>query len=166
MIDPAISIRRLQPDDAASYRALRLEALERNPESFGASLDGEAAQKLEWFAERLQRNAVFGAFADAALIGIAGFRSEEAAKIAHKGLLWGVYVHPAGRGAGLARILVERVIAHAREHVELLHLSVVSTNERAQRLYAHLGFSEYGIEKHALKSGGAYFDKVLMVKFL
>jgi RimJ/RimL family protein N-acetyltransferase len=166
VIDPAISIRLLRPDDAVSYRAIRLEALERNPESFGASLEVEAMQPLEWFAERLQRNAVFGAFADAALIGIAGFRVEDAAKLAHKGLLWGVYVHPAGRGAGLARVLVERVIAHAREHVELLQLTVVSTNERARRLYAHLGFSEYGIEKHGLKYGGAYFDEVLMVKFL
>jgi ribosomal protein S18 acetylase RimI-like enzyme len=166
VIDPAISLRLLRPDDAVSYRAIRLEALERNPESFGASLDVEMAQPIEWFADRLQRNAVFGAFADAELLGIAGFRAEAGAKVAHKGLLWGVYVHPAGRGAGLARILVERVIEHAREHVELLQLTVVSTNERARRLYAHLGFTEYGIEKHGLKYGGAYFDEVLMVRFL
>jgi ribosomal protein S18 acetylase RimI-like enzyme len=166
VIDPAISIRLMRPDDAAAFRAIRLEALERNPESFGASLEVEATQPIGWFAERLQRNAVFGAFADADLLGIAGFHVEAGAKFCHKGVLWGVYVHPSGRGAGVARKLIERVIEHAREHVELLHLTVVSTNERAQRLYAHLGFTGYGIEKHGLKHGGAYFDEVHMVKFL
>jgi ribosomal protein S18 acetylase RimI-like enzyme len=166
VIDPAISIRLMQPEDAASFRALRLEALERNPESFGASLEFETAQPVEWFAGRLQRDAVFGAFADTELLGIAGFYAESGAKFCHKGVLWGVYVHPSGRGVGVARKLVERVIEHARAHVELLHLTVVSTNERAQRLYAHLGFTAYGIEKHGLKHGGAYFDEVHMVRFL
>jgi RimJ/RimL family protein N-acetyltransferase len=48
--------------------------------------------------------------------------------------------------------------------VELLQLAVVSDNEPARRLYARLGFVEYGIEKKSLKQGGRYTDEVLMVK--
>jgi hypothetical protein len=33
-------------------------------------------------------------------------------------------------------------------------------NEQARRLYARLGFLEYGLEKNALKQGGRYYDEV------
>jgi ribosomal protein S18 acetylase RimI-like enzyme len=52
--------------------------------------------------------------------------------------------------------------AHARQHVELLQLFVVADNMPARRLYASLGFVEYGIERHATKYHGEYHDDVLM----
>ena len=52
------------------------------------------------------------------------------------------------------------------EHVELIQLTVVSENEAARRLYADLGFVEYGIERNALKQGGRYYDEILMAKDL
>jgi len=48
----------------------------------------------------------------------------------------------------------------------MVQLAVVSENEAARRLYAAMGFVEYGHEKRALKQGGRYYDEVLMVKFL
>jgi len=71
-----------------------------------------------------------------------------------------------GRGVGAGRRLGESVIDHARQSVELLQLSVVSTNAPALRLYAALGFSQYGVEPRGLKDQDRYFDEVLMVKFL
>jgi len=164
MADPAITIRRLQPDDAESYRAIRLEGLEHHPEAFGASFEDEAAQSLDWFAERLRSRGVFGAFRDGELVGVAGFYPYAGAKARHKGVLWGMYVRPSARGTGAARALVERVVEQARQHVELLHLTVVRTNDRARRLYARTGFTEYGVETHSLKVGDQYFDEVLMVR--
>jgi len=58
--------------------------------------------------------------------------------------------------------LVETVIDFARQHVEILQLNVVSDNEPARRLYARLGFVEYGLEKDSLKQGGTYYDEILM----
>jgi len=81
-------------------------------------------------------------------------------------VLVGMYVRPHARGAGIGRRLVEAVIAHARQHVELLQATVVSSNEPAWRLYAKLGFIEYGIEKNALKQDARYWDDVLMAKAL
>ena len=109
---------------------------------------------------------MFGAFRGSDLVGVAGFQALTRQKERHKGVLWGMYVQPAARGTGAARRLVEAVIAHARSEVELIQLAVVSSNEPAQRLYAAMGFSEYGLEERALKLGEQYFDDVLMVRFL
>ena len=50
--------------------------------------------------------------------------------------------------------------------MEIVQLSVVSDNEQARRLYSRLGFVEFGIERHALKQDGRYYDEVLMAKDL
>lgn len=157
-------IRRLLPADAALYRDIRLEGLRLRPEAFGSTLAEESSKPLTWFAERLDQAAVFGAFAGDALVGVAGLFIRDSAKEAHKGVLWGMYVRPGARGAGLGRRLVEAVLAHARQCVEIVELRVVSGNEEARRLYAGLGFVEYGIEKNAMKQDGRYWDEVLMAK--
>ncbi len=105
---------------------------------------------------------VFGAFHGPELVGIAGLSIGEGKKEAHKGLLRGMYVRPGSRKAGIGRRLVETIIELARHQIELLQLAVVSDNEQARRLYASLGFLEYGIEKNALKQDGRYYDEVLM----
>jgi RimJ/RimL family protein N-acetyltransferase len=77
-----------------------------------------------------------------------------------------MYVRPEARGTGLAAALVGSLVEHTREHVEQIQLTVVSNNPRARRFYQRMGFSEYGLEKKALKYNGVYFDEVLMVRFL
>ncbi|MSP00221.1 MAG: GNAT family N-acetyltransferase [Acetobacteraceae bacterium] len=157
-------IRPLNADDAEMYRSIRLEALRAHPEAFGASFDAEAARPVAFFAERLTASAVFAGVHNGTLLGTAGFRAESGPKQAHKGLLWGMYVRPIARGSGLARRLVEAVLDHARERVELIQLRVVADNAVARALYASLGFEPYGIEARSLKIEGRYLDEVLMVK--
>ena len=162
-----IYIRQLMPGDAALYRSIRLEGLKQSPEAFGSTFDAEFTKPLAWFFDRLSSAVVFGAIRDAKLLdakilGVAGFAVRDGEKEAHKGLLWGMYVRPDARGAGVARRLVEAVIAHARPCVELIQLSVVVGNEQARRLYARLGFVEYGIERNSLKHDGRYYDEILM----
>jgi RimJ/RimL family protein N-acetyltransferase len=109
---------------------------------------------------------VFGAFRSTEIVGMAGFMVREGAKDAHKGMLWGMYVRAGSRNAGVGRRLATAVIDFAREQVELLQLAVVRDNEPARRLYASLGFVEYGIERKALKQNGHYYDEILMAKDL
>jgi GNAT superfamily N-acetyltransferase len=163
---PLLQIRRLETSDAALYRDIRLEALEKNPEAFASTFDRENAQPLSWFEAVVDRADVFGAFLDGTLMGIAGYAAPEGSKQAHKGLLWGMYVRAAGRNASLGKALVEAVLNHARGRAELVQLTVVSENGDARRLYGTLGFVEYGYEKRALKQDERYYDEVLMVKFL
>ena len=155
-------IRRLVPADARLFREIRLEALQQAPEAFGSTFEQECSQSLGQFEEVLTRADVFGAFRNADLLGMAGYRTQAGAKKAHKGYLWGMYVRAIARGTGIAKPLVEAVLDHARQHVELVQLTVVAENETAQRLYRRCGFVEYGREVHSLKQGGRYYDEVLM----
>ena len=161
----AAAVRRLGAADAAAYRDLRLEGLAGAPEAFGAAWEEEAARPLAWFAERLERNAVFGGWAggDAAMMGgVAGLLVPEAAKLRHKGVLWGLYVRQRARGTGLGAALVARVLEHARGVVEEVRLSVVASNAAAVRLYETAGFERYGLERRALKVAGRHHDEALM----
>jgi len=157
-----IEIRPLTPADATAYRGIRLAGLRESPEAFGSTFDRENIQPLAWFCDRLAAAQVFGAFRSPDLLGIAGFAIREGEKERHKGLLWGMYVRPDVRKAGVGRQLVEAVVEYARTHVEVIQLSVVSGNEPARRLYAALGFVEYGLEKDSLKQNGHYYDEILM----
>jgi ribosomal protein S18 acetylase RimI-like enzyme len=157
-----IRLRPLLPEDAALYRQIRLEALADSPDAFSSTLDTEQDRPLDAFAARLSDAFVLGAFHEVALIGVAGFFVQPGPKHAHKGTLWGMYVQPEYRAAGVGRALVTGIIEHAREHVELLQLFVVSDNAPARRLYQSLGFVEYGVEHHATKYRGRYHDEVMM----
>lgn len=163
----AFTVRRLGTPDAAAYRALRLEALAAHPEAFGASWDAETGEPPAWFAERLARNAVFGGHAEGSgLAGVVALAVSEAPKLRHKGALWGMYVRPEARGAGLASVLLARVLDHARGVVEEVRLTVTASNAAAVRLYEPAGFVAYGREPRALRVGDAYHDAVLMARRL
>ena len=164
-----VEIRRLAQDDAADvalYRDIRLEALRAHPEAFGSTFEAENAQPQPWYADRLRSSTVLGVSRDTHLVGMAGFAVQQGLKRDHKGLLWGMYVRPAARSSGVARQLVEAICDVARQHVELIQLTVVRDNARARALYASLGFVDYGVERHALKQDGRYYDEVLMAKDL
>jgi RimJ/RimL family protein N-acetyltransferase len=148
--------------DATLYRDIRLEALKANPEAFGSSYEAEAAQPLSWFSDRFAGSSVLGAFRDAEIVGIVGLAIQQGRKKAHKGLIVGMYVRPDARRAGTGRLLMEAIIEIARDRVELVQLTVVRDNEPARRLYASLGFQEYGMEWHSLKHDGRYYDEILM----
>ncbi len=164
---PDFVIRRLEPGpDTERFRAIRLESLKTEPESFGSDFTSESQRPVEWFAERLAGGDVFGACHGEDLLGIAGFYVEPALQRAHKGVIWGVFVRPRARSAGVARALIEAALARAQGQVEQVNLVVERSNMHARRLYASLGFVEYGLEKNAIKIGDRYFDDVLMVRQL
>jgi RimJ/RimL family protein N-acetyltransferase len=158
------TIRPLRPDEAALYRDVRLEGLRLHPDCFGAAFEQEAAEPLAFFTARLESNTIFGGFRDQELLGIAGFMREAGLKRAHKAHLYGMYVRAAARGTGLARGLVAALLDHAREHVELVQLSVVAGNGAARRLYESFGFRPFGIEERALFVDGRCLDEIHMVK--
>ena len=159
----SFKVRRLETDDVASYRELRLEGLKSHPEAFASSWESEAEKPASWWAERLKSNTVLGGWVDGSpLVGVAGLRVQDAIKLRHKGVLWGMYVRPEARGTGLAAALVQRAVEHASTLVEEICLTVVTSNVAACRLYKAAGFKEYGLERRALKVGSQYYDEMLM----
>ena len=162
MSDQAPIVRLLQPADAAALRALRLESLRAFPAAFSASTEEDEARSVDDFAAMLadpEERAVFGAFVDGELVGMAGFARDPKAKMRHKALMWGVYLRPDRHGMGLGRGLVQAVIDHARGRVLLLHASVAIDNEGARRTYFGLGFRSWGVEPRALMIDGHAGDE-------
>lgn len=155
--------RLLGPADAAAYQALRLDALARHPSAFRTSLDEEAGHSLAELAARLETDAIFGGFFGDTLCGLAGLEIPQPRNKRHKGTLFGVYVCPDRRRAGLGAALVGAVIADARTRVDQLHAAVVTSAQPARALYRKLGFEPYGLEPRALKVGDRYFDQELLV---
>jgi GNAT superfamily N-acetyltransferase len=133
----SITVRRLSEKDAETFRALRLEALERYPEAFQSTYESSADLPIDAYAQRLRQ-----------------------------GILWGMYVKEEARGTGLADAIIETVIAHAHDRVEQLLLSIITDNERARGFYGKMGFEPYGLEPRALKIGDRYYDEEFRVKFL
>ena len=108
---------------------------------------------------------ILGGFDHGELAGMIGFYRQSGPKDRHKGVIWGMYVKPRLHGGGLASALLDSAIELGKMQVEQIQLTVVTTNQRAVRLYEASGFRGYGIEKNALKSGERYFDELLMVRF-
>ena len=160
------TIRRLLPADAADYRELRLEALRDHPEAFTAAFEEERERPVEWTAARLEEGFVLGGRADGGLLGCAGFFVRHGPKLSHKGVLWGMYVRPAGRGSGLSRALIAAIIDHARGKVDELTLSVATENVAALGAYRAMGFEDCGYEARLMRVGGRDIDEVtLAVRF-
>jgi len=160
-------VRRLTPEDAEAFRALRLAGLEESPAAFGSSPDVESEHDLELIRARLapgQDDATFGAFGGDALVGVVGLHRPTHTKGLHRGQVWGMYVAPAHRRAGAGRALVEALVAYARgcHGLAWLDLGVGVTNDGARALYESLGFSAWGIERDSLRVDGAPVDEAYM----
>jgi RimJ/RimL family protein N-acetyltransferase len=121
---------------------------------------------LDRFRDGLARGGRFGGFVNGQLVGMAGFSRHDAARMRHRGVLVGMYVRESDRGTGVADEIANAVVAYARTRVELLQLSVASTNDRAVRFYERMGFKTYATEPRALKIDDRYVDEFLMVRFL
>ncbi|WP_274365975.1 GNAT family N-acetyltransferase [Paenibacillus thermotolerans] len=163
-----MNIRVLNESDAQLYQQLRLNALKTNPEAFGSTYEREAGFSLETVSERLrpsEEKFALGAMdRNGRLAGTVTFVRETGPKTRHKGNIYGMYVVPEVRGKGVGKSLLLELIGMARhcDGLEQLHLTVVSANDSAIKLYKSLGFEVYGIERDALKFNGQYFDEELM----
>lgn len=161
-------IRRLTPEDLSAFRALRLAALREEPTAFGASHEEEIALPPDTMAARLAAHpdqGVWGAFDGARLLGIVALRREQALKLRHKGMIFGMYVAPEARGQGIGRALLLQALELARSVPGLLqvNLSVNAGNRQAISLYESLGFETFGREPGAMKIGEVLHDELHMV---
>jgi ribosomal protein S18 acetylase RimI-like enzyme len=167
MNDDNLEIRPLETNDWAAFKEIRLQAISDSPSAVWPTRDEEAGRTVEEVQARIKMTAtqvVFGAFNKQKLAGIAGLRREPLAQVAHKAVLWGVFVAPDLRKQGIARQLFARILAHARqEGVLQIQLCVNAENSKAKSLYQSLGFKSYGLEPRAMRVGDRFYDEEHMV---
>jgi RimJ/RimL family protein N-acetyltransferase len=161
----------LKSTDAAIFQALRLEALRECPTSFSSSYEEEYDIPLSRVGERLAptpERAVFGAFEDSALVGTIGLRRERAGKLAHKAIIWGVYVAPRYRKRGVGRLLLEHALAHAAlmPGLRQVNLGANAANPASIALYRSVGFEPFGVEKGFLCVDGVLYDEIHMARVI
>jgi ribosomal protein S18 acetylase RimI-like enzyme len=156
-------LRRLEPLDAALYRAFRLRGLQEHPEAFTSSFEEERQRPLADTEKRLSsdsRARMWGAFEGGQLAGVFGFDREDRLKNSHKATLIGLFVAPEFSGRGIGHALAEAVMQGARDAgIALLVLTVTEGNARARALYTRAGFQTIGVEPDAIRVAGASFGK-------
>ncbi len=160
-------LRRLAPDDAAAFHALRLAGLRETPAAFASSAEEEQAlpvATIETWLVAADDRGIFGAFQDGELVGVIALARESMHKLAHKGLIWGLYVSPAARGRGVASALMNTALGLARSVAGMrqVNISVNANNLSARRLYESLRFRTFGCERRAMLVGGEAQDELHM----
>lgn len=150
-------VRIFAPHEWGTYRDLRLRALAEAPDAFGSTLAAEQNRPDDEWLRRLTA----GADARTNLPLVAEVRGEPI------GLAWGrieasdpevaalyqMWVAPSHRGLGAGRLLLEAVIAWARDqNASYLDLGVTCGDRPARRLYERAGFKPKG-EPQPLRPG-------------
>ena len=164
----AMEVRVLTAADAAAFQALRLQGLLECPTAFASSHEEEVATPPATIAERLVSQvdrAVFGAFTAQGLVGVLGLQRESFKKLAHKAMVWGMYVAPQARRGGVGRRLVTAALAFAASPLGVgrLTLCVNAKNSAAIALYRSLGFEPFGVEPGFMLLDGELHDEIYMV---
>ena len=125
--------------DARALREVRLAALADAPGSFLKTLDEEAALPGAWWtslAERSAAGVTDRVFLAAGGAGMAGGHLE-----GEDAVVWGMWVAPAARGAGLGRALLRGVLGWARSAGAVRAVLAVRDGvPGAASLYAAAGF--------------------------
>lgn len=160
-----IDIRRLGGSDLQHFKAIRLEALEREPDAFASSADQWRALPDSDWLRRMTDHPVFVAFRDGAPVGIMGLIREAPDKRRHRATLVMVYVRASERGSGVAQGLLDAATGYARDiGVWQLDLGVNASNAVAIRFYERNGYVAFGRLPNASIIDGVVHDELLMAK--
>ncbi len=168
-------IRKLTLADAPAFREIRAEMCRLHPEAFGQTPEEVAAMTEDKFIDwaspdnHFPEKFVLAYFEENKIIGTVAFRRDDSYKERHRGWIWSVYTRPEGRGKGISRKLMERLIDETgkMDGLEMLTLTVSLTQTGARTLYTSLGFFTTGLNLHGYKlPDGRYIDHEEMTLWL
>jgi ribosomal protein S18 acetylase RimI-like enzyme len=166
-----VAIYQAEPSEAGAVRELRLEALSRHPEVFGADYASSAEEGVAAWEQRIHNyesdrsGLICLASANRQLVGMSGLFRGRSTKMQHTGNIWGVYVKADWRGLHLAEALLDECLAWAQSQgLIVAKLAVITTNTAAIRCYTRSGFTTYGTDPKVIHYNNTYYDEFLMSK--
>lgn len=137
----ATDLVRIGPEDWREFRAVRLASLDEAPDAFGSRhADWVDAGEHRWRARLTEVPFTVVARSAMGPVGVvSGVESGQAVE------LISMWVAPGQRGTGLARRLVDEVIAWATARGQQTCLMVRDDNVAAIRAYTRAGFVDQGV---------------------
>ncbi|BCU79398.1 GNAT family N-acetyltransferase [Luteolibacter sp. LG18] len=165
MTPSAVSVRILTPDDAALYRAVRLQSLWEQPPAFSAQpVDEPTLEEMATHLRADRDECFFGSFSGRELCGILRLSRYSPENEKHRAFLSGLFVVQKHRHQGHARALVAAALERAKSDPGLrrVNLAVVTAQKAALQLFDSLGFQSRGTEPEAFSNAGVYYDEHLM----
>jgi ribosomal protein S18 acetylase RimI-like enzyme len=160
-----VIFRRVAADDWREMKRARLAALATDRMAFGSTLEAEAAFGDDVWIDRARESAtsderaLWVAFGDdGRMLGMVGAHIEEQGAI-----LFGTWVDPAARGAGVGGKMLDALVAwvEARYPAAAISLSVNPTLGAAVSLYESRGFRMTGASKPVDHTPGARFAEMV-----
>lgn len=168
--------KKITPQDAEKYKALRLLSLQESPFAFSDSYDDENNKTLAQFKEELQIIDtppiffILGAFSkNEELIGFLKFKKDTRTKARHKAMIHACYITPEYRNKKCGKKLMQALEQEIKDliGIEQLHLWVIISDNSAQKFYEKCGFVKQGtVVKNDLIINNSYVDAIYMVKYL
>ncbi|WP_346132435.1 GNAT family N-acetyltransferase [Lentzea roselyniae] len=122
----------------------------------------------QWLDDILKQvrdgNAAFAtAVVDGVVQAVGLWRRGSTAVFQHRAEIQQIMAHPAARGLGLGKRVVQGLVEHARENgIEIVMLGTRGNNHGAIELYESLGFRECGRMPNAIAVGNERWDDVWM----
>ena len=163
-----IHLRVLTPADQPKWRALRLEALERNPAAFLTTAEEQRNRPASEDRAQLALGNWRGLFLNEdVLIGLAALIPFRHLAAAHRIEMGAVYVAEGHQGSGAGQAMMDALLKEAQTRGALqIELSVAANNARALRFYERNGFKRFGVQPRAILVEGVGQDDVFMVRML
>jgi len=154
--------------EQARLRELRLASLAADPEAFGSTYAGDAAQPSQWWErwatqseEGTKQRTYLLVDDDDRWLGLSLVCLDE--NSSGLALLTAMWIAPEARGRRAAAFLCEACASWANERgCERLNLTVVVGNEAAQRAYEAAGFSIF--EKKTWSRDGRTLEVLAMTR--
>lgn len=154
------------------YKALRLEALLKEPQAFGASYDDERKFSNTKWKDRVdeckKRRGDWMVFASEEnnLVGMLGAFQTDDDKSKNAAHIIGMYVQGKYRGQGISKLLMQGILSQLQnDGILYVTLAVNKGQIPAVNLYKQFGFSITS-EEHVLMGDGNYHDEYIMSKDL
>ncbi|MEK7168914.1 MAG: GNAT family N-acetyltransferase [Patescibacteria group bacterium] len=159
-------IRKITSEDWSTFKKIRLEALELEPQAFGDSYNVLSKKNDNyWKRELSKRKQIwYGVFGKSNLVGIGSIKFARSLKFNHIAHLSGIYVKKEYRGRGIGKFLFKNRIEEAfkNEKIKKLKLIVNKTQINAIGMYQSFGFKIVGDLKAEFRLKNDYFDAYLM----